>query len=190
MPTWLAVYFQSVVCCVYVWRQAQFQVTVQAGAITHVYEIRLLRRQCLREPDGVTDGLVATVRLVPEAVDDKCLYATQGVEALCGYGLHVCDIGHAAYAKADDGQSAVHDAQWQNLQLIDVENTPSYYCIEPDVRNARIAGFCKAVGHALADMRQCGVFSPKMNGPKTAEWAQVIESADVVVMLVGDEHGV
>ena len=59
-----------------------------------------------------------------------------------------------------------------------------------DLRHAGVLVFDEAIGQALPQMGGAGRLGVDVDLPEHAEGAQVVETADVVVVCVSDENGV
>jgi len=161
--------------------------------VRHVDEVAFTHTKSVGKFDCLFYRLMRWMGLMTESVDDERVDALQIFVFLFGDARHVCDIREIAYAETYDRELCVEHSYGDDFDRI------SYYnrCVrlhveEVDGRHSRVAAILRreAVWDALEEMVGTEFLRIYVDIAEYTVWAKVVESAHMVVMLVGDEHGI
>ena len=181
---------EAVVSEVEAFGEARFLDGVQAEVVTHVDEICRHGAEAAAEGDGLFYGLVRLVRRVAQCSDDEQADAIEQRQRRVEKPCHVGEVGHIADAIPEDGQLAVHDAQGCDRERTELQAVTLLYLMQFQFRHARIAVPYQAVGETLPQVFAGIVVSIERKVAVESERPEIIDAANVVVVLVGDEDGI
>lgn len=164
---------------------------MESEMVAHVGQIGLSWSYCINNVNSLLEVHVCGVWIDAQCVYHQRFRAFDGVE--CGR-WHRVAVGYVC--DGADSESADHHPSVVYVERHDVERSgserrvwPEYRCAKP--RHPGIVGHAEAVGESFGDVVShilAAVYGQRAVavGIRT----QVVESAGVVIMAVGDGHGV
>ncbi len=161
--------------------------------VGHVDEVGFGTAEKLGETDGFLDGLMGRMVSMAQGVEYEGINALQVGHLGIGDGLHVGDVGEVLDAEAEDGQVAVHDADGDDFDILaNMDGLVGLNATEVDGGHTGITflGRREAIGNALFKMVGTIGFCIDIDVTEDTVGTEVVEPADVVVVFVGDKHGV
>ena len=159
--------------------------------VTHVDEISFPCADTFRCRQRFRYALVRRVRLRPQGVYYQNIQSLQLFIRSVRHRKHVRYIPQPpADTVSQDGQPPVHHGNRQYFRFPHVERPARFHFLQINARYTRIFLIHKAIRHPRPQMG--GRVGIRIDGyfRKTAERAQIVQSAHMVVMLVGYQHAV
>ena len=86
--------------------------------MTHVDEPRLFHPQLTHESDGVVNGLMCGMFLMPQSIDYHIFHSLQKWQFCVGNRFHVSDVSKILYAESHDGQLSMHHSNGHDSHVI------------------------------------------------------------------------
>ena len=164
---------------------------MQTNIVTHVDEQSLGGSYPFGKGNGIIHQLMGMMRLgETEGVDYQQLRAFQIRQLRIIDGLHICDIGQRTYAKAKDGQLAVHHLNGHDVKVADVQRMMRYDLMQSDGRHTWITVLGKAVRqHLQHRLLRLGI-GIDVHLTKLAVRTDVIHTSHMVVVGMSDQDAV
>lgn len=189
-PLTLHLHAQSVVGEGYLRGEGGGEVGVEAYVVGGVDEKGLAGMDLADEVQGFVESLVGGMWLPAQGVDDERLYADELRQGLFGQAAEVGDVGQAIFPlPGEDGETGVVDYKRAPNHAAHFDGLARSYVVETDVGHARIFVFHKTIGHALPLVAGTECVGVDVDGSLRAVGTQVVESAHVVIVFMGEQHG-
>ena len=163
---------------------------MQPCMVAHVDEICLTRPHPMGYGYGIGNRLMRAMGLGSEAVDDERVYPLQCLQSSLGSCQHIGDKAQPTDTVAQYGELAVHNLQRHHLDTAYGDWRQGLYSVKVEPRHTGIEHLTEEIGQALAKMGAGEVIGKDVDIAKPAEWAQVVNSARMVVVLMGEQHTV
>ena len=188
-PLTLHLHTKSVVGEGYARREGGGEVGVEAYVVGGVDKERLAGMDLADEVQGFVKSLVGGMWLLAQGVDDERLDADELRQGLFGQAAEVGDVGQAIFPlPGEDGETGVVDYKRAPNHAAHFDGLAGGYVVEADVGHSRIFVFYKTIGYALALVTRTEFVGIDVDGSLRAVGAQVVESAHVVIVLMGEQY--
>lgn len=164
--------------------------SMTANVMTGVDEPSLTGSYPTGKGNGVIDGLMAVVWHFTEGIDDKHISTLKIREFSVVDGLHIGNVSKGTYAIAKDRQVVVHHFNRHDVEVANSKRLVLVNLVQLDGRHARIAVFCKTVWQHLEHALTGYGVGIDVDFAKLAVRPDIVHSAHVVVVGMGDEYAV
>ena len=154
----------------------------------HVNHIGFLHLQPVGKSNGLVDGLVGGVRLMPQTVDHHVGHPLEQPLLAGVDGLHVGDVGKASDAVGHDGEFSVINHHGQHFHTVYLLQHAWLHLLEVDARHSWVTAVfgCETVRDALDQVG--GAIVVGIDAALTqAQTAQMVAPEDGV-LLADDLH--
>lgn len=170
--------------------QLHIGIGMQAGLVTHMYQIGLLRAHLLCKRYGIINRLMRSMCEGTKRIHYQHIDTTQGLIRCLGSRKHVGHKAQRTDAIAQNGQHAMHNLQGQYLDSLNGKWAIGLDGMKVQTGNAGIEYLLEQIGEAFAKMRTRGPIGKDIDITEAAEGAQVIYTSRVIVVLVGEKYSI
>ena len=170
--------------------QLHIGIGMQAGLVTHMYQIGLLRAHLLCKRYGIINRLMRCMSEGTKRIHYQHVDPTQGLIRRLGSRKHVGHKAQRPDAIAQNGQHAMHHLQRQHLDSLNGKWAIGLDGMKVQTGNAGIEYLLEQIGEAFAKMRTRGPIGKDIDITEAAEGAQVIYTSRVIVVLVGEKYSI
>lgn len=170
--------------------QLHIGIGMQAGLVTHMYQIGFLRAHLLCKRYGIINRLMRSMCEGTKRIHYQHVDTTQGLIRCLGSRKHVGHKAQRPDAIAQNGQHAMHHLQRQHLDSLNGKWAIGLDGMKVQTGNAGIEYLLEQIGEAFAKMRTRGPIGKDIDITEAAEGAQVIYTSRVIVVLVGEKYSI
>ena len=167
-------------------RQLLLNFRMQANAMAHVDQIGLLRFYSLDIRKSFLQRFMHRVSSPAESCQDQHIQTFQFGILFFRKIFYICQVSHITNTITEDRQFPVHHPDWRYR---DAGNHKRFVSdpVKFQVRNSRIFMGTEHIRDARLDSFRHIIFRIHIHPLFTAKRAQVVQSADMIVMFVRDQ---
>lgn len=189
--SFLNLYLQTIVGKGEAFGQSFAGIPMKTYIVRGVYKIGATSPYLAGKADGIVNELMAMVdAFEAQSVDHERVHSFQIRQLFVTDGFHIGDIDQWSEAIAQYRQLVVHHFYGHDGDVANGERLVLLYGVEGQSRHTGIELRLKAIGHHGMDATHCLTVGIDIDALLEGVRTQVVYSAHMVVMAMGDENAV